>query len=41
VRAGEPAEARSFRLRDDRSGFDEEAVAAGAPSARPSKEPLP
>lgn len=41
VRAGEPAEARSFRLRDDRSGFDEETVAAGAPPAGPSKEPSP
>ena len=27
VRAGNPEEARSWRLRDDRSGFDEETVA--------------
>jgi proteasome lid subunit RPN8/RPN11 len=29
VRGGEPAEARSWRLREDRSGFDEEPVAIG------------
>ena len=30
VRGGEPRELRSWRLRDDRSQFDEEAIAPGA-----------